>query len=188
MAELKAGWYAIQVRSRCEKSVVAALERKAYEVLLPVRKRTTRWAHRLNVVEEPLFPGYAFCSLRSDAGAKILTTPGVLRIVGIGRVAERIADVEIESLKKIMESGIDPEPWPYLRRGQAVVVHGPLRGAEGIVVSCDDSAHMVVSVTLLLRLIAVRVERDWVTAINNPSQARILDPPDVRGDSFKASA
>ena len=54
-------WFALRVRSRCEKVVAVAARSKGFEDFLPLHRRRQRWSDRSKWVEVPLFPGYLFC-------------------------------------------------------------------------------------------------------------------------------
>jgi hypothetical protein len=57
-------------------------------------------------------------------------------------------------------SGLTPFPWPYVSTGQSLrVTSGPLRGVEGVVVDASNAKWLVLSVHLLQRSVAVKVER-----------------------------
>ena len=59
-------------------------------------------------------------------------------------------------------------PWPFLKEGERVRVDdGPLRNTEGILLRGGDSDQVVVSVTLLQRSVAVKVDRAWITPIRS---------------------
>src|ERR1035437_3207123 len=86
-------WYAIRVQSRFESVVSMALRGKGYEEFLPVYRTRRRWSDRFKDVDLPLFPGYLFC--RFDVTGRllpILTTPGLVSIVGAGRTPVPVPD------------------------------------------------------------------------------------------------
>ena len=161
-------WHAIHVKTSCEQRVRIHLEQKSYSVFLPTQRIRRRWADRVKVVDVPLFPGYVFCQLNSQCSAKVITTPGVLKIVGSGRQPAAIADEEIAALQRFVRVSIDVEPWPYFVVGQMVRINaGPLAGIEGRVVSIANSWRLIVSVTLLQRSVAVAVEREWLLPVRD---------------------
>lgn len=93
-----------------------------------------------------------------------MTTPGVLHFVGIGKTPQAIENHEIESIQKIVAAGSMARPWPFLREGERVRIDdGPLRNVEGILAHADDIDQVVVSVTLLQRSVAVKVDRAWLS-------------------------
>ncbi len=96
----------------------------------------------------------------------VLVTPGVLHFVGIGKTPVPVEQSEIAALQKVVQFGSAVRPWPFLREGERVRVDdGPLRNTEGILLSCEDGDEVVVSITLLQRSVAVKVDRAWLTPI-----------------------
>ena len=159
-------WFAVLVRSRYEKIVAAHLDGKGYECFLPLYNCRRRWSDRLKEVEQPLFPGYVFCRLDLLKRLPVLVTPGVMLIVGAGKMPLPIDDAEISAIQKVVKSGLPSEPWQFLQIGQRVTINGgPLFGLDGIVAEIRGRHRLVLSVTLLRRSIAVQVEADWVSPL-----------------------
>ncbi|MCC6164554.1 MAG: UpxY family transcription antiterminator [Acidobacteria bacterium] len=151
-------WFALRVKPRAERVVADVLDGKGYEYFLPMHRERRRWSDRVKTVDTPLFAGYLFCRFDVQFRLPILTSPGVLHVVSIGKVPEPIPDEEIESLQVLTRSGLTLEPWPFLQIGEQVrIVAGPLAGAAGVVQSVKDRDRLVVSVTLLQRSVAVVV-------------------------------
>jgi transcription antitermination factor NusG len=159
-------WYALRVKSNCEKLVATAVRNKGFEEFLPLHRSCHRWSDRLKSVELPLFPGYTFCRIDPNFRLPILTIPGALNFVGIGKVPVPIEDSEITAIQNAVRSGLPAEPWAYLNVGQLVRLDdGPLAGLEGILIETRKQYRIVVSVTLLQRSVAVEIERNWVTPL-----------------------
>jgi transcription antitermination factor NusG len=161
-------WYALQVRTRHEKAVAAALRSKGFAEFLPVYKARRQWSQRVAEVELPLFPGYVFC--RFDPGEKrvlISSTPGVIGLVGFGGKAAPVDVEEIEAIHRVLRMGIAAEPWKYVETGQRVrVVHGALMGLEGIFVEAQKHHRLLLSVSLLQRSVAIQIDSAWVVPLN----------------------
>ena len=156
-------WFALRVKPRAERVVADALREKGYEELLPVHKERRRWSDRIVTRETPLFPGYVFCRFDVQFRLPILTTPGVLHVVGVGKVPQAIASHEMESIRVLTRSDLPLEPWPFLHVGQRLeMVAGPLAGANGILLSAKGQDRLVVSITLLQRSVAVEVPASCV--------------------------
>jgi transcription antitermination factor NusG len=93
----------------------------------------------------------------------VLTSAGVVGIVGIGRTPEPIEEAEIDAIRLVLRSGLPVLPWPFVHPGDKVQVEcGPLRGLQGVVESIKDQCRLVVSVTLLQRSISVELDPAWV--------------------------
>ena len=177
----KHAWYALQVRSRKEGYVASQIEGQGFECLLPTYKSVRKWSDRVKEVEQPLFPGYLFCRFDFQNRRPVVTTPGVLQIVGYGRTAISVSDEEIQLLQLAVSSGMPKQPWPYLEVGQRVRVnYGTLSGLEGILVNVKGHHRVILSVTLLQRSVAMEVETSWLSVVKEESREsmaqRILRP------------
>jgi transcription antitermination factor NusG len=167
LREIRERWFALRVQSRCEKVVAAIARNKGFEEFLPLQQGRRRWSDRLKAIDLPMFPGYLFCRLDPQRRLPLLTIPGVLHFVGIGKNPIPIEDGEIEAIQAAVGSGILTEPWPFLEVGQRVRLEdGPLTGLEGILVETPKRRRVVVSVTLLKRSVAVAIERHWATPVD----------------------
>lgn len=154
-------WYAIQTFPRHEKSVTKQFERSGIETLLPLCKQVHRWSDRRKVVHLPLFPCYLFARL-SDPNrerVRLLRTTGVVGFVGNGREALSIPQAQIQHVRTLVTSSADYDPFPYLRAGQRVRIRdGALQGLEGILMRAPEGHSVVLSVDLIQRSVAVRIE------------------------------
>jgi transcription antitermination factor NusG len=156
-------WYALQVRPRFEKAIASTLLFKGYEGFLPLYTQRSRWSDRIKEVQLPLFSGYLFCRFDVNKRLPILVTPGVLRVVGIGRTPYPVDEREIQALQAIILSDLEAQPWSYLNVGQEVRIElGVLAGVEGILIGVKGSSKLVVSVSLLKRSVAVEIDESWV--------------------------
>ena len=169
-------WFALQVRTRHEIGISDYLSAKGYEQFLPLYKCRKRWSDRIKEVQAPLFPGYLFCRFDPQARLPILKTPGVVQVVGNGRSPIPVCDSEISALQTLIASGLPNQPWPFLHAGDKVQIQaGPLRGLEGVLVAFKGSCHLVLSVTLLQRSVAVEID----SALVSPVRATSFRPQDA---------
>jgi transcription antitermination factor NusG len=173
-------WFALRVKSRCEKVVCTIARNKGFEEFLPLYECRRRWSDRTQSVDLPLFPGYVFCRLDPQQRFPLLTIPGALQLVGIGKIPVPIDDSEIIAIQSAVTSGLSAEPWPFLEAGQRVRLEdGPLAGMEGFLVEVRKRYRVVVSVTLLKRSVAVEIDSEWVAPLDasgRPMTAQIRRP------------
>lgn len=145
-------WYALQVRPRSENTVRRILENKGFSPFLPTCGQRPS--------SPPMFPGYLFCRL--DLSTRLLplfTTPGFHRLVGAGRTPIPISEQEIDSIRRVMVSGLAALPWPRIEPGAPIhVASGPLAGLQGVLLSIRKRDHLIVSVNLLQRAVAVEID------------------------------
>lgn len=134
-------WFALRVKSRTEKVVATIARNKGFEEFLPLYKCRRRWSDRFKSVEMPLFPGYVFCRLNPEFRLPLLTIPGVMSFVGIGRAPMPIDDAEITAIQTAVGAGLVAEPHPFLEVGQRVrLAEGPLAGLEGFSLKSANSS------------------------------------------------
>src|SRR5690349_17809714 len=115
-------WYAIFTRHQHEKSVAIALSYKKYEVFLPLYRSVRQWQDRAKQLCFPLFPCYVFIREGMDRQLQILTTPGIIHIVGWGGRPAIIPQSQLDAVKRIIESRLTVETHPYLQSGDLVRV------------------------------------------------------------------
>src|SRR5207244_7194952 len=119
-------------------------------------------------IQRPLFPGYVFCRYIRVPRHRIVATPAVIRLVGAGSVPISIPDIEIDAIRRVVDSGLHSEPWKFLQVGQAVIVNrGALCGVRGTLVSVRREMRLLVSIGLLGRSVAVEVDADTVSPIRS---------------------
>ena len=165
VAASEARWYALHVRPNYEIAVSTRLRELGVEEYLPIHK-ASRVAHRNKFNEgPPLFPGYIFSFLDLNAGPRLYTVPGVVRILGYGGHATPIEDHEIALVRSIADSPLAVEPIPYFQAGEKIcLTAGPLKGVSGIFLHSSKGNKLVVSLPLLKRSLAVTVLSEWVAA------------------------
>jgi transcription antitermination factor NusG len=168
-------WFAVQTRTRHENFAARQLSGRGYEVFLPFYQCKRRWSDRIQEFEVPLFPGYLFCRFNLLDRLPILTAPGVIQIVGVGKTPIAVDEEEVIALQTAVRNGIPRHPWPFLKVGQRVRVEvGPLCGLEGVLLNLKGRYRLVLSVSLLQRSVAVEVDSAWVTSVPQPGRTTAL--------------
>jgi transcription antitermination factor NusG len=156
-------WFALAVKPRFDKAVAQALERKGYDTLLPLYKKHHRYGTRSKASELPLFPGYVCCRFDVQARLPILTTPGVIQVLGAGNLPLPLPEAEVHSLQTAMRAQLPVAPFPFVDTGRKVRINsGALAGLEGIVISSRQPLRLVLSITLLQRSVLLEIDRDQV--------------------------
>jgi len=180
-------WYALLVKSRYENTVATHLQGRGYESFLPLYRCRHRWSDRFKEIDAPLFPGYVFCRFSPLNRLPILSIPGVVHVVGIGRVPAPLEESEIAAIQAAVKSGLPSQPWPFLQVGRRVRIEcGSLRGVEGILLGFRGHQRLVLSVTLLQRSVAVQVDEAWVTPL--PHQQACGGPVTSQARSWQPTA
>jgi len=156
-------WYAVYTIVRHEKSVNAALTKKAIKTFLPIKKVVSRWKDRKKEVSIPLFPGYIFANSPEEARLNILNTQGVIRILGTYGELTPVPEEQIEFIKALLKTNLNYDPWPYFAEGkEVIVVKGPLEGMCGKIVERRGEFRLILSIDLIQRSISVEVDIDDV--------------------------
>jgi transcription antitermination factor NusG len=167
-APIKAPWYALRVQQRLARAVSISLRGKGYEEFFPLCHPRADLTGAVNGKEQdiPLFPGYLFCRFDiRDRLLPILTTPGVMSIVGIGKTPAPVSDEEIDSIKAVIRSGLRSQTEPFLPTGSKVFIErGPLAGVQGVVIGPHGNHRLIVSVMLLQRSVSVEVDPNWISS------------------------
>jgi transcriptional antiterminator NusG len=154
-----AAWYAIWTRSRHEQMVREQLERKGYEAFLPTITRWSRWKDRKKKVDFPLFPGYCFARFDTQERLPILKCSGVVSIVSFDGDIAPIPAVEIDGIRRLVESDLQYDSCPLIREGAMVeVVHGPLKGVVGRLLRKGAHARLMLAVDLIGQAVSVEVD------------------------------
>jgi transcription antitermination factor NusG len=162
-------WYALYTRHQHEKMVDQVLTNKGFSTFLPLCATTHNWKDRTKSLTLPLFPCYVFLKGGIERRLQILTTPGIYGLVSSAGQPAAIPDVEIEAIRRVVESGVRVEAHPYLKCGNWVrVKSGPLTGIEGILVRKKNISRLVLSVEILGTAAAIEVAAFQVEAVNTP--------------------
>ena len=152
-------WYALFTRYQHEKSVAFALSNKNHEVYVPLYRSVRQWQDRSKQLLLSLLPGYVFIREGMDRQLQILTTPGIIHIVGWGGQPAIIPQNQLDAVRQITESSLYVETHPFLQSGDRVRVKtGPLKGLEGVLTRKKKEARLVVSMEMLGRSAAVEID------------------------------
>lgn len=154
-------WFAVQTRPRHEKQVNLGLREKGLHSFLPMHKERRQWSDRQKWVELPLFSQYVFVQIAEDAElrTRVLRTSGVVRFAGAPGGGTSIPDEQVASLQAITEQRIPCTPHEFLKIGERVRIRGgALDGIEGILAAIKNDRSLVVSVDLIQKSIAIRLD------------------------------
>jgi transcription antitermination factor NusG len=159
-------WFAIHTRSRHEKVVRDQFEAKGITHLLPLHHKRSVWKDRVKMIEVPLFSGYIFGYFALQEKLHVLTTVGVVRLIGINGSPVPVPEEQIEAVRTMTEQRLRYDPHPYLREGMRVrIKHGPLAGVDGILVSKKKQYRLVISIDLIQKSVAVDIDSANVEAL-----------------------
>lgn len=162
-----ANWYAAYTSANHEKRVAEQLSARMVEHFLPLYPSVRRWNDRRVVLQRPLFPGYIFVRMALPERLRVQQVPGVAYLVGFNGVATPLRDEEIELLRLTTNSPMRVQPHPYLTKGcRARILHGPMRGFEGIFLRRTKPFRVVLTVDLIASSVSVEVDTSDVERID----------------------
>jgi transcription antitermination factor NusG len=163
-------WFAVWTQSHFEQLVHDQLRAVGFDAYLPTMRVWSRRAGKQRLIDVPMFAGYLFVRVAMDKHrhVEILKARGVVKVLG-GRWDQLmpVSEGEIESIKRVLDAGVTPEPHLHLREGQRVrIEQGPLAGVQGILVRTrPNRGLLVLSVDLLHQSVAIEVDCTAVTEV-----------------------
>lgn len=156
-----ASWFAVQTRPRHEKKVSLGLKEKGIQSFLPLRREKRQWSDRRQWVQLPLFPHYVFVQIpvTPESRVTVLRTSGVLRFAGVPGYGTPVPDEQIQNLQAIVHQRIPLAPHEFIKVGERVRIRGgALNGIEGILAAIKNDRSLVVSVDLIQKSVAIRID------------------------------
>ena len=154
-------WFAVQTRPRHEKKVSLSLTEKGIHTFLPLHREKRQWSDRQQWVELPVFSHYVFVRLplTAESRVRVLRTNGVLRFAGLPSGGTPIPNEQIENLHAIVDQRIPLAPHEFINVGERVRIRGgALNGIEGILAAVKNDKSLVVSVDLIEKSVALRID------------------------------
>jgi len=161
-------WFAVQTGYRCEQRVAKGLTTKGLETYLPLLRETHQWKDRRKLVDVPAFSGYLFVHLEPNLRnrVKVLETHGVVRLLGGNHTPSPVDNLEIESLRRTLASGVACDRCDALVPGALVKVkRGPLAGVRGRLVRIKNSFRLVVAISVFSQAISTELGLNDVEAV-----------------------
>lgn len=170
-------WFAAYTTPRHEKHVAELLAEREIETFLPLYRTVRQWKKSCpTLLELPLFPCYLFVRVRRSARGAILSTPGVVSIVGSPKEPWPLPHFEIEALRFGAQMG-RIEPHPYLKVGERVrIVTGSMAGVEGVLVRKKNEFRFILTLDAIMRSVAVEVDADDLEPVDqlaNPAPTHL---------------
>ncbi len=162
-------WFAVQCKGNREHGAAIQLRNQRFRTFLPLREKTWRHAHRIEVRRVPFFPGYLFVALDLDRDQwrSVNGTIGVQRLVMAGG-DERPVPLPrgvVERWRSETDDRGCLRHEELLRVGQAVRIQsGPFGDRLGELVALDDAGRVRVLIELLGGRIPVIMPRGEVMA------------------------
>jgi transcription antitermination factor NusG len=143
------GWYVAYTLPRHEKVVADRLVEQRVESYLPLYPATRCWNRRRVEIDLPLFPGYVFVKMLLADRIRILSRPGIIRLVSFNGHPAVLPDEEIERLKASLSTW-KATPYPFLTTGKQVLIRsGPFAGVRGRILRRKGKMRLIVTLELI---------------------------------------
>jgi transcriptional antiterminator RfaH len=152
-------WYAVYTKSRNEKKLAMLLKDKGIEFYLPLVKKLKQWSDRRKWVEVPLFNSYIFVHISELEYYRVLGIPGVVRFVSFEGIKTKIRDIEIEAIKKYVETGeeiLDNEE-DFIPGKSVKVVRGQFKDLHGKLVQILGKQRVKIEIEAVGKSVFLRI-------------------------------
>lgn len=164
-------WYAVQTHPGAEARAVGHLGRQGFETFYPRYRKQRRHARKVETVEAPLFPGYAFISLDLDAERwrVVRSTIGVRRLICSGEFPMIVPDAVVDEIRRRGDGNglVELGPAHSFRPGAPVeIIAGPLAGVNAVFEEIDDSSRIILLLDLMGRNVRLVIAEDSVRPLS----------------------
>ena len=142
-------WCVVYTLPRHEKAVANRLISQQIASYLPLYSAVHCWNHRRVEVELPLFPGYVFVRMLLSDRIRILSRPGIIRLLSVNGNLAVFPDEEMENLQSSLAAW-KAKPYPFLTSGKQVrIKSGPFAGLEGTILRRKGKMRLLVTLNLI---------------------------------------
>jgi transcription antitermination factor NusG len=141
---------------------------KDIEVFTPTIAVVRSWKDRRMKLHVPAFPGYVFAKSCLSERGRIISVPGVVKILSFNGAPAQLDEAEIENIRLCQRRGALMESRSLFEVGERVRVRsGPLKGLEGFISRCKDERRLIVPLTHINQSLAVQVDVGLLEPLGN---------------------
>jgi len=170
-------WRALHVIANHEKKVTRHLSLRSLEYYLPLYSERSRWSDRTVTIERPLFPGYVFVRFPPESRLSVVSTPGVLKLLG-NKGAEIVACAEIDRIRGALAAGHVLRPHPGISAGTRVrVCRGIFEGVEGTVSELRRSCTVIIGLSGVERYFSLEANLSDIEVLGKTVVCAVKQPP-----------
>ena len=161
-------WHVLHVVSNHERRVAQHLIVRSIEHYLPVYTERKKWTDRTVLAERPLFSGYVFVRFQPQSRVSIISTPGVLRMLG-DETRDLVSDLDLAKIRDGLASGLLLRPHPCVSVGTRVRVRdGVFAGVEGVVTELRQQCRVILNLAATHQCFSLEVAIDDLAVLNKP--------------------
>jgi len=161
-------WHVLHVLSNHEKRVAQHLEVRSLEHYLPLYSQRVKWTDRTVVAERPLFSGYVFVRFSPPSRIAVISTPGVLRLLG-DHASDLVRDEDLAKIRSGLAIGMPLRPHPGITVGTRVrVCAGVFEGVEGIVTELRKQCRVILTLAAVQQCFSLEVGIEDLMILSKP--------------------
>ena len=161
-------WHVLHVISNHEKRVAQHLVVRSVEYYSPLYTERVKWTDRTVVAERPLFSGYVFARCSHQTRHSVISTPGVLRLLG-NEERDMVSCEELDKIRDGLAKGLLLRPHPYVTVGARVRVRGGIfAGVEGVVTEFRQQCRVIITLAAVHHCFSLEVELDELEVLKKP--------------------
>lgn len=142
-------WYIAYTLPKHEKVIAQRLNLEQIPTYVPLYSETRTWRNRRVRLELPLLPCYIFVKMLIESKARLLSAPGVVRLLTAGGTAVIFPDEEMDSLQSSLMKW-SARPYPFHDAGKRIrLKSGPFAGLEGTILRRNGKRKLIVTLDLI---------------------------------------
>jgi len=151
-------WYIAYTLPRHEKAIAQRLGVDKIPCYVPLYSETRTWKERKVKLELPLFPCYVFVRMFIEKKARLLSAPGVIRLLTVSGEAVVFPNEEMDALQSALEKW-SARPCPFHTSGKRVLLKsGPFAGLEGTILRRSGKQRLIVTLDLIKSSILLDID------------------------------
>ena len=171
-------WQVVHVVANHEKRVAQHFSSRRVDYYLPMYSERSRRTDRAVLLERPLFSGYVFVRPAMSGRLPIISTPGVLRLLGDGD-QQTVSELEMNAIREGLANGYQLRPHRAMAIGTTVrVCRGVFYGVTGIVTELRRKCNVVVRLTAVDQCFSLELPGEELEVVDTriPQPTRALTP------------
>jgi transcription antitermination factor NusG len=169
-------WHVLHVLSNHEKRVAQHLVVHSVDHYLPLYTERVKWTDRTVVAERPLFSGYIFARFSAQTRLSVISTPGVLRVLG-DEERDMVSCAELDKIRAGLASGLLLRPHHCVTVGTRVQVRtGVFAGVVGVVTDFRHQCQVIITLSAVRQCFSLVLEPGDFKVLNKPAAEAGLEP------------
>lgn len=164
-------WYLLYTNPRAEKKAALELQKKGFEIFLPLQLKLKDWSDRKKWVEEPIFKSYIFIKTELEKNFfQILNTKGIVKFISFQGNTAVVDDREIELVKRVISDssyGFENLSSLDLEIGDKVeIIAGPLKGSKANLLQTRSGDKIIIELITMRQKIIVKLQSKFVVKVS----------------------